>query len=67
MLYLLKNYQIAILQGPTHLLLAAVDLPFLLIGQSEHGLPVFICQVQFILQQEETHFIDFQTSAQTIQ
>lgn len=39
-------------QGATHLLLAAVDLPFLFIGQREHGLPVLVRQVQFILQQQ---------------
>lgn len=46
-------------QRPTHLLLAAVDLPFLLIRQSEHGLPVLIRQVQFILQQEQRLLCSF--------
>ena len=35
-----------------YLLFAAVDLPFLLIRQSKHGLPVLIRQVQLILQQQ---------------
>lgn len=43
--------------GATHLLLAAIDLPFFLIGQSEHGLPVLIRQVQFILQWQERFMI----------
>lgn len=43
---------------PTHLLLAAVDLPFLLIRQSKHGLSVLICQVQLILQNKyETRYL----------
>lgn len=44
-------------QRPTHLLLAAVDLPLLLIGQSKHGFPVLIRQVQFILQQQQGSFL----------
>lgn len=52
---------IKVQQRPTHLLLAAVDLPFLLIGQSEHGLPVLIGQVQLILQQQATVFNFAQT------
>lgn len=39
-------------QRPTHLLLAAIDLPFLLVWQSKHGLPVLIRKVQFILQRQ---------------
>lgn len=33
-----------------YLLLAAVDLPFLLCRQGEHGFPVFFCEVKLILQ-----------------
>lgn len=36
-----------------HLLLAAVDLPFLLRGQCKHSLPVFVSEIQFILQRQE--------------
>lgn len=58
-------------QRPTHLLFAAVDLPFLLIGQGEHGLPVLIRKVQFILQQQGRlfypHSIHSESTALTIQ
>lgn len=36
--------------GIFYLLLATVDLPFLLCRQGEHGFPVFLCKVQLILQ-----------------
>lgn len=38
-----------------HLLFAAVDLPFLLGGQREHSLPVFVGEIQFILQRQQTN------------
>lgn len=37
-------------EKPLYLLLAAVDLPFFLGRQGEHGLPVLLCEIQFILQ-----------------
>lgn len=36
-----------------HLLLAAVDLPFLLWRKCKHSFPVFVCEIQFILQRQE--------------
>ena len=36
-----------------YLLLAAVDLPFLLRGQCKYSLPVFVGEIQFILQRHE--------------
>lgn len=36
-----------------YLLLAAVDLPFLLRGQCKYSLPVFVGEIQFILQRHK--------------
>ena len=36
-----------------YLLLAAVDLPFLLRGQCKYSLPVFVSEIQFILQRHK--------------
>lgn len=36
-----------------YLLLAAIDLPFFLRGQCKHSLPVFVGEIQLILQREQ--------------